>query len=229
MVRVLGIETATWTASVAIIEDGKSLAERTLQESANHGTALFPLVDEALIAANTSLEEIDLIAVSIGPGSFTGLRIGLSMAKGLALACGIPVVGVPTLKALAWAAGPRPHLLWTILDARKREVYAAAFDPRREMEEVVPAVVCTAEDVAARLVPPCTVVGNGIDAYAAIFRSRCGNGIELQAAADVPPSGAAVARLGLARFRACGPEEVSGLEPRYVRPSEAERARITSV
>ena len=229
MVRVLGIETATWTASVAIIEDGKTLAEVTLQESANHGSALFPLLDDALSAANTSLDDIDLIAVSIGPGSFTGLRIGLSMAKGLALARGIPVVGVPTLKALAWAAGPRSHLLWTVLDARKREVYAAAFDPRRDMEQVVPAAVCTAEEIAAHLIPPCTVVGNGIDTYGAIFRSRWGNGIELRAAADVPPSAVAVASLGLADFRERGPEELNGLEPCYVRRSDAERARITSV
>lgn len=228
MVRVLGIETATWTASVAIVEDNQTLTERSLQESANHGTALFPLVDETLNSADTSLEDIDLIAVSIGPGSFTGLRIGLSMAKGLALARRIPVVGVPTLEALAWAAEPRPHLLWTVLDARKREVYAAAFDPRRGMEQVVPPSVCTAENLAGQLQPPCTVVGDGVDTYGSVWRSRWGYDIELQSAAQVQPSGAAVARLGSTRYRAHGAEELSALEPCYVRPSEAERIRIAS-
>lgn len=228
MVRVLGIETATWTASVAIVEDDQTVAERTLRDSANHGTALFPLVDEALHAADTSLADLDLIAVSIGPGSFTGLRIGLSMAKGLALSRRVSVVGVPTLEALAWAAEPRPHLLWTVVDARKREVYAAAFDPRRAMEQVVPPTVCTAETLAEQLQPPCTVLGDGVDTYSAVFRSRWGDDIELRSAAQVQPSGAAVARLGTARYRSHGADELSALEPCYVRPSEAERVRIAS-
>jgi tRNA threonylcarbamoyladenosine biosynthesis protein TsaB len=126
-VRVLGIETATWTASVAIIDEAVTLTEQTLQQSASHGTALFPLVADALRAAETTLEAIDLLAVSIGPGSFTGLRIGLSMAKGLAMAADIPIVGVPTLEGLAVAAPLRSHPLWTVLDARKGEVYAAGF------------------------------------------------------------------------------------------------------
>lgn len=229
--RVLGIESATWTASVAIVEEGLTLTEQTLPESSNHGTALFPLVDEALTAAGMSLRDIDLIAVSIGPGSFTGLRIGLSMAKGFALGRNLPVIGVPTLEALALAAGPRPHRLWTVLDARKREVYAAAFDcsVRGEVKEVFPASVCTAERLAQRLAPPCTVVGDGVDSYAEVFRGRWGSDIELEPAAKVPPSGGAVARLGLRRFRERGPDAARGLEPYYVRASEAERALITSL
>lgn len=229
--RVLGIETATWTASVALIDEISTLTEQTLPESSNHGTALFPLVDEALTAAGMSLGDIDLIAVSIGPGSFTGLRIGLSVAKGLALGRDLPVIGVPTLEALAWVAGPRPHLLWTVLDARRHEVYAAAFAPstRGGMAAAFPPSVCTAEHLAERLIPPCTVAGDGVDAYGEVFRTRWGTDIELQPAAKVPPSGAAVARLGLSRFRERGPDNVRGLEPYYVRPSEAERARMTSV
>ena len=229
--RVLGIETATWTASVAIIDEGLTLTERTLPQSSNHATALLSLIDDALNAAATVLDDIDLVAVSIGPGSFTGLRIGLSMAKGLALARHRPMVGVPTLEALALAAGPRPHPLWTVLDARKREVYAAAFDSSLagDVEALSPATVCTAEELAARLEPPCTIVGDGVDVYGKVFRARGGDAIELQGLAMRPPSAAAVARLGLRRFRTHGADDVNALEPYYVRSSEAERLRNASV
>lgn len=228
--RVLGIETATWTASVAIIDEGQTLAEHTLPQSASHGTSLFPLIGDALRSTALRLSDIELLAVSIGPGSFTGLRIGLSVVKGLALATGTPVIGVPTLEALAFAVGPQPQLLWATLDARKREVYAAAFRYSGDRVEcVMPATVCTAEELARRLQPPCVVVGNGVDAYGEVLRARCGSGVELRPAAAVAPSGAAVARLGLLRFGEQGEDQMSGLEPCYVRSSEAERARFTSV
>jgi len=230
-VRVLGIETATWNASVAIIDEAVVLTEQRLPQSASHGTALFPLVADALRAADTTLEAIDLLAVSIGPGSFTGLRIGLSMAKGLALACGIPMVGVPTLEALAATAPLRAHPLWTVLDACKGEVNAAAFirDPRGEMETIFPASVCTPHTLNQRLQAPSTLLGDAVDTYGAIFRSHWGDAIELVPAAEVPLSGAAVARLGAMRYAERGYDALSGLEPCYVRMSEAERSRITSV
>jgi tRNA threonylcarbamoyladenosine biosynthesis protein TsaB len=192
---------------------------------------LFPLVADALAAADTTLDAIDLLAVSIGPGSFTGLRIGLSMAKGLALAHDIPLVGVPTLEALAAAAPLRLHPLWTVLDARKGEIYAAAFirTPRAGLEAIFPASVCTAQYLSQRLEPPCTVAGDAVDTYGAVLQSRWGSGIELLPPANVPPSGAAVARLGAARYAARGHDTLSALEPCYVRMSEAERSRITSV
>src|SRR5689334_18463142 len=93
----------------------------------SHARTLLPLIDNALAAARCELSDLDLIAVSIGPGSFTGLRIGLSVAKGLALATGLPAVGVPTLEAYANCAGARSGLLCPVLDARKGEVYGAAF------------------------------------------------------------------------------------------------------
>lgn len=229
--RVLGIETATWTASVAIIDEALTLAEKSLPDSTSHATALFPLVNDTLRAAQVSLDDLDLIAVSIGPGSFTGLRIGLSVAKGLALAHDRPIVGVPTLEALAVAAGPRSQVLWTVLDARKREVYAAAFHCTAAdgVAMIAPPTVCSAAQLAAQLAPPCVVIGDGVDVYREVWRARLGSGIELQSAASVRPSGAAVARLGLRRFRAGGADAVDELEPYYVRSPDAERQRNASI
>ena len=229
--RVLGIETATWTASVALIDEALTLTEQTLPTSLSHGTALFPLLEDALAAARLSLHDLDLIAVSIGPGSFTGLRIGLSMAKGLSLGADLPVVGVPTLEALALAAGPRPHPIWAVLDARKHEVYSAAFTHAvaGQIEVVSSPAVTTPERLAAMLAPPCTVVGNGVDSYGEVFRSRESDGVEFRSAAQLVPSGAVVARVGLARYRERGPDHPHALEPSYVRLSDAERVRTTSV
>jgi tRNA threonylcarbamoyladenosine biosynthesis protein TsaB len=226
----LGIETATWTASVAIIDEAHTLAERTLAGSTSHAVSLIPLVDEVLGAAGVRLSDVGLLAVSIGPGSFTGLRIGLSVAKGIALVNRIPVVGVPTLEALALAAGPCAGVVHPVLDARKREVYAAAFrHSPRGLETVWDAMVCSAEQLAQRLQPPCTLCGSGVDTYGAVFRDRWGAAIELVPAGAIEPSAPAVARLGLAAFRQRGADGRDEVQPHYVRASEAERARSTSV
>lgn len=220
--RVLGIETATSVASVGVVEEGRALAERAVPMRGSHAQTLLPLVDEVLTAAGLGLNALDLIAVSIGPGSFTGLRIGLSVAKGIALATGLPVVGVPTLDAYACAAGVRSGLLCPVLDARKGEVYAAAFrwvggSLRCEAQ---PRAV-TPKRFAAALSEPCTLLGDGVDAYADLWRLELGAMAELIQFAALPPSGLVVATLGFGR-RAEAMPTLSEVEPRYCRPSEAE-------
>jgi tRNA threonylcarbamoyladenosine biosynthesis protein TsaB len=225
-VRALGIETATSLASVGIVVGDRILAERALPMHGSHARTLLPLIDAALAAAGVGLRDIDLLAVSIGPGSFTGLRIGLSVAKGLALATGVPVVGVPTLEAYARTAGPRPGLLCPVLDARKGEVYAAAFRWRgSEVECVAAANAVAPERFAASLREAATLVGDGVDAYAGLWRRELGEAAELIAFAALPPNAAVVAQLGMARAAAFGPDDLADLEPRYCRASEAEVTR----
>ena len=106
--------------------DGAVLAEGVHRESRSHTASLPLLVERVLGDAGLALEDVEGIAVSIGPGSFTGLRIGLALAKGLAFAGGLPLVGVPTLEALAWVVDAAPGTsVCAALDARKREVYGA--------------------------------------------------------------------------------------------------------
>src|SRR5207302_5277280 len=118
----------TWTAAVGVARDGAVLAEGAHRESRSHTASLPALVERVLGDAGLALEDVEGLAVSIGPGSFTGLRIGLALAKGIAFAGGLPLVGVPTLEALAHVADASPgETICAALDARKREVYAALF------------------------------------------------------------------------------------------------------
>lgn len=229
MVRALGIETATSIASVGIVGADHVFAAQSLPQGGSHARTLLPLIDSTLAAAGMGLRDLDLIAVSIGPGSFTGLRIGLSVAKGLAMATGLPVVGVPTLEAYAQSAAPRLGLVCPVLDARKGEVYAAAFrwpDGRQgaaHPECVTAPAAVAPQRFAASIELPCTLIGDGVDAYAALWRRALGESAELVPYAALPPSGSVVARLGLARAAAYGVDDFADLEPRYCRLSEAER------
>ena len=102
--KILGIETATSVCAAAIVDDGDVLTEQWIEAQHSHSEKLITLIDKCLQTVNCELKSLAGIAVSIGPGSFTGLRIGLSVAKGLSYASGVPLVSIPTLKALAWNA-----------------------------------------------------------------------------------------------------------------------------
>ena len=232
--HVLGIETATSIASVAIVNADQVIRELEQPMRGSHARTLLPLIDAALVAAQLELGGLDLIAVSIGPGTFTGLRIGLSVAKGLALATGLPVVGVPTLEAYAHRAGVRPGLLCPVLDARKGEVYGAAFqfgahragtanaEPTALQCVIAPAAIAPNRFAASLQQQPCTLFGDGVDAYAELWRRELGNEAELIPFADLAPSAAVVARLGAARAGSPDAADTADLEPSYCRQSEAE-------
>ncbi len=124
--RVLGIETASRRGSVALVEDDRVLASATHSELNAHAERLLPLLERVLAEAGLGRQDIGRIAVGVGPGSFTGLRVGIAFGQGLALGLGVPVVGVGSLAAMA-AAG-RGALRLALLDARRGEVFAAAYD-----------------------------------------------------------------------------------------------------
>jgi tRNA threonylcarbamoyladenosine biosynthesis protein TsaB len=126
-VLILTIETSTPVECVAVVQDREVVAELTDTVGRGHTEKLLGAVEEVLGRAGVTLADLDAIAVSIGPGRFSGLRVGLATAKGLAASSGTPVVPVPTLEALAESARPAPGLVCPMLDARKGEVYAALF------------------------------------------------------------------------------------------------------
>lgn len=126
--KILAIDTSTMLGGIAITDDSLGLiAEVRLNVKSTHSERLMTEIDHILTQAGLTLSDMDVFAVAIGPGSFTGLRIGLSTVKGLSYATGKPIVSVPTLEALAWNFPYCNYPVCTMLDARKKEVYAALF------------------------------------------------------------------------------------------------------
>ena len=131
--RILGIETATRAASVAVISDGKILAESLRESPQSFSETLMPQVEE-VIKSSGAFENLDAVAVSIGPGSFTGLRIGLATAKALAYAWGIKIIGVPTLLAMSYNF-PNAKVV-PMIDAQKNRAYCQLFDKNLPLSEL---------------------------------------------------------------------------------------------
>jgi tRNA threonylcarbamoyladenosine biosynthesis protein TsaB len=229
-VRILAVETSTRTGALALLDAGTVVAESRVNITVTHGERLLAAIDGVLRAARWQLADVGGFAVAIGPGSFTGLRIGLSTVKGLAFATGRPVVGVPTLDGLAWSLPFCAYPVCPILDARKNEVYAAVYrtlEGRLEVLESARAVApaTLAEELRARLDGPLVFLGDGIEPFAPMLMAALGGRVRLAPAALRLPSAVAVGELGgwaLARGERGDPAD---LMPLYLRPSEAELAR----
>lgn len=125
--RVLAIDTSSIVASVAIVEEEKLVAEFTINNKKTHSQTLLPMLEQMVKFADVSLESVDAIAISGGPGSFTGLRIGAATAKGLGLALNKPLIHVPTLKALAYNMVGTSEFICPIMDARRSQVYTGIY------------------------------------------------------------------------------------------------------
>lgn len=220
---VLGIETSTMQGGAALVGDDGLCSEYTLNVEATHSERLLPTIERMLHDAGIGLDALSGLAVSIGPGSFTGLRIGLSTVKGLAYATGLPVVGVPTLEALACAISFARAQICPVLDARKQEVYAALF--RCERGELVRTMEDTAlapEALCGKIRRPTIFLGDGLAVYGGLFRRLLADRMLV----SPPPSRRArpawVAELGRRRLLRGERDAVDTLVPRYLRPSEAE-------
>ena len=132
--RILGIESSSLVASVAIVEDDITMAEFTADFKKTHSQTLLPMIDDMVKLLGIELSTVDAIAVSGGPGSFTGLRIGSATAKGLGLALDKPLIHVPTLDATAYNLYGAGALICPIMDARRNQVYTGVYRFREEFE-----------------------------------------------------------------------------------------------
>ncbi|HSN47228.1 MAG TPA: tRNA (adenosine(37)-N6)-threonylcarbamoyltransferase complex dimerization subunit type 1 TsaB [Flavobacterium sp.] len=144
MVYILNIETATKNCSVALAQDGKTiLCKEIAEDGYSHAERLHVFIEEIIKEAGINYHDLSAIAVSQGPGSYTGLRIGVSAAKGLCFALDIPLIAVDTLQVLASQANVSDGLIIPMLDARRMEVYSAIFDPNFENKRAVQAEIIT--------------------------------------------------------------------------------------
>jgi len=215
--KVLGIETSGERGGVALLEDDRVLAVRRFTEGMVHGREIAPALRAMLLDLGLSPGALDLVACDIGPGSYTGLRVGLAAAKGLAFALGKPLVGVPSLDALAEAARGRARLLCPVLDARWGQIYGALYEDGRRTGEFRAE---PPEAFAARVPPGALVFGDALETYGELFRHRSQAPRELW---DPRPETIALLGGRLHRQGLCG--DPAALVPLYLRPTEAELKR----
>ena len=224
--RILAVETSTLAGGAALLDGERVVGEYTLNIRATHSERLMAAVDHLLHLSGWELEQLEGLAVAIGPGSFTGLRIGTSAVKGLALALGIPIAAVPTLDALAATLPFAAHPVCPVLDAKKGEVYASLYHWAddamcRDWEylAVAPDALCD------RLRGPVIFVGDAVETLGGLFEARLGADARFAPAGRRLPSPGCVGALGHALLLAGQTVDASALTPLYLRPSEAELKR----
>jgi tRNA threonylcarbamoyladenosine biosynthesis protein TsaB len=221
---LLALEPATAALSVALLR-GEKLIDEELAPAGPAATTLLPVVDRLLNRAGVALGELEAFAISVGPGSFTSLRVGIATVKGLAFESGLPIAPVSTLAALALAAGSTDRLVVPMLDARRGEIYAAAYAGAPGRELVLPEGVYTPEALSARIKAPCVLVGDGADLCGEAIVAALGEGVEVLR----PPEGNARARhvgaLGVEQLARGAWVGAAQLVPHYLRRAEAEVKR----
>lgn len=220
---ILGLDTATLVSSVALANGDTLLAELTLQTKKTHSERLMPHIEEILRLAETDKNAIKAVAASIGPGSFTGLRIGLGTAKALAYALNIPLVGVSTLAAMAFSCPVPGAVLAPTLDAQKGNLYVALYTwhGSEQVEVMSPRVLSLQEaiDRFRELQQPVLVLGEAVSLHR---EELIDAGIELAAPHIAMPRAGSVAVLGGRLLQEGVQHDAMSLEPLYIRRSEAE-------
>lgn len=231
--KILGIDSSGNVASVSLLSDGVLMGEYSINNKLTHSQTLLPMVDAMLQTAGVEPEELDAIAISAGPGSFTGLRIGAATAKGLAQALEIPVVKVPTLAALAYNLAGVSGLVCPVMDARRGQVYAGVY--RYEGEQLVSTVSEQAVDMGELLDmlnekgEPVTFLGDGVPVQRELIAQKC------RVPYRLAPSHLALQHAGSVAVLASRAEVYGDLgveqmaaaafAPEYLRVSQAERER----
>lgn len=228
--KILAMDSSGLVASVAIVEDGNLIAEYTMNYKKTHSQTLLPMMDEIIKMTDTNLEMLDAIAVAKGPGSFTGLRIGLATAKGLALTLNKPVIGVPTIEGLAMNLYGTKALICPLMDARRNQVYTGIY--RFEGEELVivkDQIAIGIEDVieALNLIGQDVIfLGDGVDVYRPVIEEKIKVKASFAPAHLNKQRAGAVGVRGLYYLSKGLVENADDFAPDYLRVSQAERERM---
>ena len=214
----LAIDTSTRQTAVALHADGVVLGELAWVSEQNHTRELLPAIDTLLRHVHVTLDDVRGLAVAQGPGGFTALRVGLSVAKGLAFARGLPLVGVGTLEVAAYPFGATGFPVWAMVDAGRGEIAAARFRLRGGVwQQEEPEHLTTLDALCARVEEPSLFCGEITSAMEAVLRERLGK------LALVPPpaarrrSAGALAELGAARLARGERDNADALQPLYLR------------
>lgn len=224
---LLTIDTATSAGSVALSRGERLLGEIVIDADATHGDRILVSAQRLLADLGLDIAEIDAFAVVDGPGSFTGLRVGVATAKGLASACDRPLLGVSTLEALAQSLPFCTLPVCALLDARKKEVYAATFatsDGRLRPLDTARAL--PPRQLLASIAAPTLFVGSGALAYGELIRECLGAQAAFAPWPLHTPRASNAALVALERLRCGASGNAGALLPRYLRQSEAELSQL---
>lgn len=222
--KILAVDTSTASGSVALLDGEALMVEWTLLSARTQNRRLLDGVDRILAEAGWALEDVDAFAVTTGPGSFTGIRIGLSTLKAVAWAMEKPLVGVGTLEALAAPLAWAPWAACPVIDARKKEVYAALYRPDGSgglREERAPAVLAP-KKLAAWVQEKAFFCGDGLFVYREALARFLGDRVVDPGPGFHEIRAGFVGRCALKKLEAGAETDPMRLMPLYVRPSEAE-------
>ena len=214
MASILCIETATTNCSIALSVNGNVvvlLEDNSKQFS--HAERLHTFIEQVLVKARISMDSLDAVAVSMGPGSYTGLRIGVSAAKGLCYALDIPLISVPTLESLALQVKPNKGIIVSMLDARRMEVYSAVFSSEGNQIRETRAEILTENSFEQYLEEePVLFIGSGLEKFEPICQQKNATFI-----IDKLPSAYQMAELAEAKYKISDIENVAYFEPYYLK------------
>ncbi|MEN2985372.1 MAG: tRNA (adenosine(37)-N6)-threonylcarbamoyltransferase complex dimerization subunit type 1 TsaB [Thermodesulfovibrionaceae bacterium] len=220
---ILGIDTSTKYAQIALVEDEKLLAEVTIKFKATHSEKLLPEISHLLDMLSIAVDTIDYYAVSIGPGSFTGLRVAVSTIKGLSFVTGKKVIPVSTVEAIAWSLPYCKYQICPMIDARKGEVFSALFRWKEdEFIRITEDMVLDINDLIGLIKEKTLFVGDAAELYKPKLIEKLNNNAIISSSFWNTPKASSVAFLGLKKLRENQLVEARQLVPKYLRKSEAE-------
>lgn len=221
--KVLAVETATAWQSVALLDGERVLARADQHAAGSHARLLLPAIDRVLSAAGLLPAKLEALVVSIGPGSFTGLRVGLSTVLGIRTVTQVPLAVVPTLEAMAWNLRGAAAPVCPVINSRRGEVYWAVFRWRgkEHLERIVTEQVGSGFALGQQLSGPVVVYGEGWASEQSAIRAGAGNAVITEAAEQSRPSAVSVGLAGLLRLSR-GEYAGVGISPLYVQRAEAE-------
>lgn len=221
---ILALENSGMCGSVALVTQGFCLAEQSLTTTATHSRRLLPSIQQIMSETGVSWEKISAIAISAGPGSFTGLRIGLTTAKGLAMASGKPLIAISSLDNLACQLPWTDRLICPVLDARKQEVYTAFYrcDNEDIPHRISDIVAITPHNLAQTIKEDVIFLGDGAGIYQDVFQQEVAGRVSFASPEIFFLRAAALGTAALSKFHQQEFLDTANATPDYIRPSEAE-------
>jgi tRNA threonylcarbamoyladenosine biosynthesis protein TsaB len=219
--KILALDTSSRSCSVAAVENRHLLAEITKEDGETHSRHLMEMIKRTLELSGLASSDIDCFGVTKGPGSFTGLRIGISSVKGLAAASGKPLAGISTLDALAAQVFPTPYLICAVIDARKGEVYSARYRFINGLiQKVAEEEVLEPDKAADGIKESCLFIGDGASLYAGIIEKKLGDLAHFPEPHFNVIRASTVAFMSLKKCEDNDTEDVALFAPHYIRKSD---------